>query len=61
VTFRDRPAPVDEELLNRAAVDVITHGGTVFAVPAGEVPGGGPLAAIYWLPHAAKKQGAAAP
>lgn len=35
------------ELLDRAAVDTLSRGGHVYAVPAAEVPGGGDVAAIY--------------
>jgi hypothetical protein len=61
VTLDEGRSTEGEDLLNVAALDTLTHGGTVFAVPSAEVPGEGPLAAIYWLPHAGKKQAAAAP
>jgi hypothetical protein len=38
--------PGDRDLLDTAAIDTILHGGAVFAVPATEIPGDGPLAAI---------------
>jgi hypothetical protein len=46
----------DEELLNRAAIDVLAHGGAVHVVPAAEMPDGAPLAGIYWLPEHGKKR-----
>src|SRR5262249_21265471 len=42
--------PGDEDLLNLAAVFALSHKATVYAVEPGEVPGGGAVAAIYWLP-----------
>ncbi len=36
----------DEDLLDRAAVDTLLRSGTVFAVPAQQVPGPGPVAAL---------------
>jgi hypothetical protein len=48
--------PGDEDLVNRAALDTLRHGGTVYEVPAGDLPDGSPLAALFWLPlgrHAA--------
>lgn len=35
------------ELLDRAAIDSLSAGGQVYAVPAAEVPGGGDIAAIF--------------
>lgn len=37
----------DEDLLDRAALECLVHGGTVFAVESSQVPGGGPVAAVY--------------
>jgi hypothetical protein len=37
----------DEDLLDRAALETLLHGGTVHAVAAEEVPGGEGLAALY--------------
>lgn len=37
----------DEDLLSLAAIQTILHGGTVYAVGSGKVPGGGPIAAVY--------------
>lgn len=39
--------PEDEELLDLAAMQTLLHGGTVYGVPPGDVPGGHPLAAVY--------------
>lgn len=61
VTLEESRSTEGEDLLNVAALETLSHGGTVFAVPSAEVPGEGPLAAIYWLPHAGKKRVAAAP
>jgi hypothetical protein len=36
--------PGDRDLLDTAALDTLTHSGTVFAVPAQDIPGAGPLA-----------------
>jgi hypothetical protein len=52
VTIHEKAEPGDEDLLNVAAVHTLLHGGTVYAVPPGEVPGGGLLAGIYWVPLA---------
>jgi hypothetical protein len=54
VAVHDEAAPGDEDLFNLAAVHTLHHRGTVFAVPSDQVPGHGPLAAIFWLPHARK-------
>lgn len=46
VTVHGNPEPADEDLLNRAAVEAITHDGTVFVVPHDAVPSdGSPVAA----------------
>jgi hypothetical protein len=37
----------DEDLLDVIAVQTLLHGGTVFAVPAAELPGDGPVAALF--------------
>lgn len=37
----------DEDLIDRAALETLLHGGTVYASAAGAVPGGGELAALY--------------
>lgn len=41
------PLPGDEDLLDFAAVHTLLHSGTVYAVPADRVPGGGPVAALF--------------
>ncbi len=46
VVPHERFRPGDEDLLDRAAVDTLTTSGTVFAVPARQVPGPGPVAAL---------------
>jgi len=50
VQAHDQTRPGDEELLNLAAHFALSHKTTVFAVESAAVPGGGPLAAMYWLP-----------
>lgn len=42
--------PGDEDLLDLAAAATLAHGGTVHAVASAQVPGGGPLAAVFRLP-----------
>lgn len=42
--------PGDEDLLNLAAMHTMLRGGVAYAVPPDKMPGGGVLAAIYWLP-----------
>jgi hypothetical protein len=42
--------PGDEDLLNVAAMHTLLRGGAAYAVPSDQMPGGGQLAAIYWLP-----------
>ena len=36
-----------EDLLDLAAVQTLLHGGTIYAVEPEQVPGGGPLAALF--------------
>ncbi len=43
---REDPEPGDEDLLDLAALQTLSNGGTVYAVDAAGVPGGGPLAAL---------------
>ena len=43
----DSPTNGHEDLLDRAALDTLLHGGRVFAVPRDEVPGDGEVAAVY--------------
>jgi hypothetical protein len=43
----DEPQPGDEDLLDLAAVQTLKHGGTVYGVEPSDMPGEGPLAAIY--------------
>jgi hypothetical protein len=50
VEERATPEPGDEDLLDLAAAGVLGHGGSVYAVASGQVPGGGPLAAVFCLP-----------
>jgi hypothetical protein len=56
VTVHDREEPGDEDLLNLAAVYTILHGGDVYVVGSGEVPGHSSQAALFWLPFAKKAQ-----
>jgi hypothetical protein len=46
----DRLELGDEDLLNLVAVYTLLHGRTVYAVDPEQVPGGGPLAAVFCLP-----------
>lgn len=46
VEVRDRPQPGDQDLLDLAAVQTLFHGGTVYAVDAGDVPDDAPVAAL---------------
>lgn len=46
VEVRDERRPDDEDLIDRAALESLFHGGTVYAVDRAEVPGEGPLAAV---------------
>ena len=46
VAMHDQPQPGDEDLLDRAAVHTLLASGTVYAVPAAQVPGPGPAAAL---------------
>jgi hypothetical protein len=56
VTVHEEAEPGDEDLLNLAAVHTLRHDGTVYVVPPEEVPGGGLLAGIYWLPQAQRRK-----
>jgi hypothetical protein len=56
VVVHEQPEPGDEDLLNLAAVHTLSCGGLVYATRAEEVPGGGPAAAIFWLPVAMRAQ-----
>ena len=47
IDVRDAPEPGDNDLLDSAAVQTLSHGGTVYAVELEEVPGDSPLAAIF--------------
>ncbi len=46
LSLHDRPAPGDEDLLNLAALETALNGGTVYAVPAAQVPEA-PLSAVF--------------
>jgi hypothetical protein len=46
VQLEDEPTAENRDLVDLAAVHTLLNGGRVYAVPAGEVPGGGELAAI---------------
>jgi hypothetical protein len=54
VEVYEEPRPGDEDLLNCAAVYTLLHAGTVYVTEPEKVPGGGALAAIYWLPLSRK-------
>lgn len=47
VEVHDARWPGDEDLLNTATIATWMHGGTVFAVSPGDVPGGGDVAASF--------------
>jgi hypothetical protein len=47
VSVDDSPLPGSQDLLNLAAIQTFANGGTVYAVEPAEVPGGGPLAAVF--------------
>ncbi len=47
VSVRDGPSPGAQDLLNMAAIRTFASGGSVYAVAPTEVPGGGPLAAVF--------------
>jgi hypothetical protein len=47
VSVCEEPMPGTQDLLNLAALRTLTNGGSVYAVPPREVPGGGALAAVY--------------
>ncbi len=52
VDLHEPAQPGDEDLVNLAAVHTLRHGGSVYALPPGELPGESPLAGIFWLPLA---------
>jgi hypothetical protein len=57
VELHEPAQPGDEDLLNLAAIHTLRHGGTVYTMPADQLPGGSSLAALLWLPlarHAGK-------
>jgi hypothetical protein len=56
VEVHEEPRPGDEDLLNFAAIHTLLHAGTVFVVQPDDVPGGGLLAAVYWLPLGRRKK-----
>ncbi|HKI35934.1 MAG TPA: hypothetical protein VKA46_29025 [Gemmataceae bacterium] len=56
VEVHGEPRPGDEDLLNFAAIHTLLHAGTVYVVKSGEVPEGGSLAAIYWLPLSRRRK-----
>lgn len=56
ITVHEKAEPGDEDLLNVAAMHTFLRGGAVFVVPTEDVPGGGLLAGIYWLPLAKRKK-----
>jgi hypothetical protein len=45
--LHQQPQPGDQDLLDLAAVQCLLHGGTIYAVPQDQVPGGGDLAALF--------------
>ncbi len=57
VLLQGPPRPRDEDLANRAAIDTFRHGGAVYLVKPGELPGEPGLAGTYWLPLAHRGKG----
>jgi len=47
VHLHRRPRPEDDDLLDFAAIETFTNGGTVYVVPSGEIPGGTLSAAVF--------------
>lgn len=47
VTLHPEPESGDEDLLDLAAYDTLTHGGVVFTLPKDRLPDGGPAAALF--------------
>ncbi|MDB5080482.1 MAG: hypothetical protein JWP00_2406 [Chloroflexi bacterium] len=47
VELHPAPQPGDEDLLDLAAIQTLMHGGTVYALPADQVPEGAPMTAIF--------------
>ncbi len=47
VKVREQPHAGDHDLLDLAAINTLSHGGAVYAVDPGEVPGGRSLAAVF--------------
>ncbi|MEM5787429.1 MAG: hypothetical protein AAGU11_08930 [Syntrophobacteraceae bacterium] len=47
VELRDTPAPGDEDLIDRAAVETYLNGGTVFPVLSEKMPGTGDISALF--------------
>jgi hypothetical protein len=47
IHLHEEPGPGDEDLLDFAALHTLLNGGTVYAVKPAEVPGQGPLAAVF--------------
>jgi hypothetical protein len=51
VTLGVSGRPGGDDLTNWAAVYTLWHGGTVYPLEPQDVPGGGPVAGMYWLPR----------
>jgi hypothetical protein len=47
VEVHDDRQPADEDLIDRAAAEALERGGSVFGLTDGNVPGGGPVAALF--------------
>jgi hypothetical protein len=45
------------EMVNTAAIGTLSHGGTVHALPAKDMPNGSALAGIFWLPGTKRRPG----
>jgi hypothetical protein len=46
ITEHDSRQPGDHDLYDLAAIETLTHHGTVYAIPIADIPGDGPVAAI---------------
>lgn len=47
IQLHEEPKPGDEDLLDLAALRTLLHGGTVYAIPLREIPGGTAVAALF--------------
>jgi hypothetical protein len=47
VRYDEQPQPDSEDLVNLAACDVLKNRGAVITTDSGDIPGGGPMAAVF--------------